>query len=182
MSIRTNLETLGRRHHALEREINGEQLHPSCEDLKGAELRRPKSLVKDEIACLGHDAGERASGVKLSAAEKRKKRRFEWRSANRVAGMRALHDRSRLSRKNLSKGVSACNPITNATSQQCAITLPRTQTLPVVLRRRYWDDYRYLVAVEKLSQYSPGVQFGTVGRLPLHSRLTHGELTNAGST
>jgi hypothetical protein len=72
MSIRTNLETLGRRHHALEREINGEQLHPSCEDLKGAELRRPKSLVKDEIACLGHDAGERASGVKLSAAEKRK--------------------------------------------------------------------------------------------------------------
>ena len=48
MSIQTHLAELERRHQALEQEINDAQLHPSCDDLKIAELKRRKLLVKDE--------------------------------------------------------------------------------------------------------------------------------------
>jgi hypothetical protein len=56
MSMQAHLAELERRHQALEREINDAQLHPSCDDLKVAELKRRKLLVKDEIARLQVDA------------------------------------------------------------------------------------------------------------------------------
>ena len=57
MSIQrtTHLAELERRHHALEQEIYEAQMYPSCDDLKIAELKRRKLLVKDEIARLPQD-------------------------------------------------------------------------------------------------------------------------------
>ena len=56
MSIQTHLAELERRHQALEQELSEAQLHPSCDDLKIAELKRRKLQVKDEIARLRQDA------------------------------------------------------------------------------------------------------------------------------
>ncbi len=56
MSIQTHLAELERRHQALEREIYEAQMHPSCDDLKIAELKRRKLQVKDEIARLQQGA------------------------------------------------------------------------------------------------------------------------------
>jgi hypothetical protein len=56
MSIQTHLAELERRHQALEQEISEAQMHPSCDDLKIAELKRRKLQVKDEIARLRQDA------------------------------------------------------------------------------------------------------------------------------
>ncbi len=72
MSVQADLVTLERRHQALEREINAEQQHPSSDDSKTAELKRCKLLVKDEIARLQQDVSALASGVKLSAMEKKR--------------------------------------------------------------------------------------------------------------
>ena len=51
----THLAELERRHHGLEQEIYEAQTYPSCDDLKIAELKRRKLLVKDEIARLPQD-------------------------------------------------------------------------------------------------------------------------------
>ena len=56
MSIQANLAELERRHQALEQEINEALAHPSRDDLKIAELKRRKLLVKDEIARLKQNA------------------------------------------------------------------------------------------------------------------------------
>ncbi|MGH6674295.1 MAG: YdcH family protein [Xanthobacteraceae bacterium] len=52
MAIEAHLVELERRHQALEQEINEALTHPSADDLKIAELKRKKLLVKDEIARL----------------------------------------------------------------------------------------------------------------------------------
>jgi len=56
MSIQSHLADLERRHKALEEEINTALAHPSTDNLKIAELKRRKLLVKDEIERLRHDA------------------------------------------------------------------------------------------------------------------------------
>lgn len=56
MAIQSHLAELERRHRALEDEINEALLHPSIDDLKIAELKRRKLLVKDQIARLQHDS------------------------------------------------------------------------------------------------------------------------------
>jgi hypothetical protein len=55
MSIQAHLAELERRHQALENEISEALTHPSTDDLKVAELKRRKLLVKDEIARLRQD-------------------------------------------------------------------------------------------------------------------------------
>ena len=55
MSIQAHLTELERRHQALEHEISEALAHPSTDDLKVAELKRRKLLVKDEIARLRQD-------------------------------------------------------------------------------------------------------------------------------
>ena len=49
MSLQNHLSELERRHHALDREIAKEQLHPAADEVKMAELKRRKLLLKDEI-------------------------------------------------------------------------------------------------------------------------------------
>jgi hypothetical protein len=56
MSMQAHLSELERRHQALEDEINDALAHPSTDDLKIAELKRRKLLVKDEITRLRQDA------------------------------------------------------------------------------------------------------------------------------
>lgn len=55
MSMQSHLAELERRHQALEDEINDAVLHPSTDDLRIAELKRKKLLVKDEITRLRQD-------------------------------------------------------------------------------------------------------------------------------
>ncbi|HVX92211.1 MAG TPA: DUF465 domain-containing protein [Xanthobacteraceae bacterium] len=57
MAIQSHLAELERRHQALENEIAEALQHPSTDDLKLAELKRRKLLVKDEIARLKLEAG-----------------------------------------------------------------------------------------------------------------------------
>ncbi len=52
MSLQSHLTELERRHMALEREIEKEELHPSVDELKVHELKRRKLVLKDEIAKL----------------------------------------------------------------------------------------------------------------------------------
>jgi hypothetical protein len=56
MSMQSHLAELERRHMALEREIEKEELHPSVDELKVHELKRRKLVLKDEIAKLRHTA------------------------------------------------------------------------------------------------------------------------------
>jgi hypothetical protein len=56
MAIQAHLAELEKRHQALEDEINDAIAHPSTDDLKVAELKRRKLLLKDEIARLRQDA------------------------------------------------------------------------------------------------------------------------------
>jgi hypothetical protein len=49
MSLHSHLAELERRHMALQREIEKEELHPSVDELKLHELKRRKLLLKDEI-------------------------------------------------------------------------------------------------------------------------------------
>ena len=72
MSIQTHLAALERRHLALQQEISGEQTRSSWDELKLAELKRRKLIVKDEIACLRQDAGTPASAAGLSAKAKKR--------------------------------------------------------------------------------------------------------------
>ncbi len=52
MTMQAHLAELERRHRALEDEIAEAMAHPSADDLKIAELKRRKLLVKDEIVRL----------------------------------------------------------------------------------------------------------------------------------
>jgi hypothetical protein len=54
MSMQSHLAELERRHQALEDEINEALAHPASDDLRIAELKRKKLLVKDEITRLRH--------------------------------------------------------------------------------------------------------------------------------
>ena len=57
MTMQSHLAELERRHRALEDEIAEAMAHPSADDLKIAELKRRKLLVKDEIVRIqGVDA------------------------------------------------------------------------------------------------------------------------------
>ena len=57
MAMHAHLVELEKRHRALEDEINEAMMHPSADDLKIAELKRRKLLVKDEIARLQNEVG-----------------------------------------------------------------------------------------------------------------------------
>ena len=52
MSLNAHLVELQRRHHALEKEIEKETHFPSADELKLAELKRKKLVLKDEIVKL----------------------------------------------------------------------------------------------------------------------------------
>ena len=52
MSLQNHLSELERRHTALDREIAQEQLYPSSDESRVAELKRRKLVIKDEIAKL----------------------------------------------------------------------------------------------------------------------------------
>ena len=52
MTMQAHLSELERKHRALEDEIADAMNHPSTDDLKIAELKRRKLLVKDEIERL----------------------------------------------------------------------------------------------------------------------------------
>lgn len=55
MSMQSHLAALEQRHQTLESELNDAVMHPSTDDLKIAELKRRKLLLKDEIARLSTD-------------------------------------------------------------------------------------------------------------------------------
>lgn len=50
MSIQSRLAELERKHKVLEHELHEAINHPSTDDLRIAELKRKKLLMKDEIA------------------------------------------------------------------------------------------------------------------------------------
>lgn len=52
MAIQAHLAELVRKHEMLESELHQALIHPSTDDLKIAELKRKKLLVKDEIERL----------------------------------------------------------------------------------------------------------------------------------
>ncbi len=52
MTIQAHLAELERKHRALDDELAEAMAHPSTDDLKIAELKRRKLLVKDEIQRL----------------------------------------------------------------------------------------------------------------------------------
>ncbi|MGJ0504180.1 MAG: YdcH family protein [Methylocystis sp.] len=52
MSLQGHIVELQRRHEALKKEIEQEQLHPQANELKIAELKRKKLQIKDELAKL----------------------------------------------------------------------------------------------------------------------------------
>ena len=52
MSLQNHLTELERRHHALDREIAEERVHPASDEARLAELKRRKLLLKDEIVKL----------------------------------------------------------------------------------------------------------------------------------
>jgi hypothetical protein len=52
MAIQAHLVELERKHKVLENELHDALLHPSTDDLRIAELKRRKLMVKDEIERL----------------------------------------------------------------------------------------------------------------------------------
>ncbi|HUO53382.1 MAG TPA: DUF465 domain-containing protein [Rhodoblastus sp.] len=56
MSLQSHLAELERRHMALQREIEKEELHPAVDELKLHELKRRKLVLKDEIAKIRQSA------------------------------------------------------------------------------------------------------------------------------
>jgi hypothetical protein len=56
--METHLAELERRHQALDKEIEIETIHPASDDLKLAELKRRKLVLKDEIEKLKHERNE----------------------------------------------------------------------------------------------------------------------------
>jgi hypothetical protein len=71
MSVHTRLAALEERHQALERKIDAELKHPSCDDLKVGELKRCKLVVKDEIASVGQSVYAVTSRVRSARTKKR---------------------------------------------------------------------------------------------------------------
>ncbi len=59
MSLQTHLTELERKHKALEREIQDAMSRPSSDDLRVAELKRRKLLLKDEMIRLKDSADTR---------------------------------------------------------------------------------------------------------------------------
>ena len=57
MAMHAHLVELEKQHRALEEELSEAMMHPSADDLKIAELKRRKLLVKDEIARLQNEVG-----------------------------------------------------------------------------------------------------------------------------
>jgi hypothetical protein len=55
MTIKAHLAELGRQHKALEHEIAKALAHSSTDDLKIAELKRRKLILKDKIERVRHD-------------------------------------------------------------------------------------------------------------------------------
>jgi hypothetical protein len=55
MSLQGHIVELQRRHEALKKEIEQEQLHPQADELKIIELKRKKLQIKDELAKLTSD-------------------------------------------------------------------------------------------------------------------------------
>ncbi|HEU0147238.1 MAG TPA: DUF465 domain-containing protein [Bradyrhizobium sp.] len=58
MAIQAHLVELERKHRVLEHELHEALLHPSTDDLRIAELKRRKLMVKDEIERLKHTSTE----------------------------------------------------------------------------------------------------------------------------
>jgi hypothetical protein len=56
MPVQSHLVELERKHHALESELVEALAHPSCDDLKIAEIKRRKLALKDEITRLKKSA------------------------------------------------------------------------------------------------------------------------------
>ena len=56
MSMDAHLAELVRRHHALEKEIEDQTTHAGFDDLKLAELKRKKLVIKDKIEKLKQSA------------------------------------------------------------------------------------------------------------------------------
>jgi hypothetical protein len=52
MSMQNHLTELERRHHALDRELERERIHPAADTARVTELKRKKLILKDEIAKL----------------------------------------------------------------------------------------------------------------------------------
>ena len=52
MSLTSHIAELQRRHDALKKEIERETQHPATSEMKLAELKRKKLLLKDEISKL----------------------------------------------------------------------------------------------------------------------------------
>lgn len=57
MSIQSHLAELERKHRVLETELHDAMTHPSVDDLRIAELKRRKLLVKDEITRVRQECG-----------------------------------------------------------------------------------------------------------------------------
>jgi hypothetical protein len=58
MAIQAHLVELERKHKSLESELHEALIHLSTDDLRIAELKRRKLMVKDEIERLRHSAEE----------------------------------------------------------------------------------------------------------------------------
>lgn len=52
MSLQGHIVELQRRHEALKKEIEEEQLHPQSDETRISELKRKKLQIKDELAKL----------------------------------------------------------------------------------------------------------------------------------
>ncbi len=52
MSLQGHIVELQRRHEAIEKEIEKEQLHPNADEKRLHELKRKKLQIKDELAKL----------------------------------------------------------------------------------------------------------------------------------
>ena len=52
MTLDARLDQLGRRHEALQTEIDSEMKHPSLNDVKLHDLKRRKLAIKDEMQSL----------------------------------------------------------------------------------------------------------------------------------
>jgi hypothetical protein len=59
MTIQAHLAELEKKHQSLENELSEAINHPSTDDLKIAELKRRKLLVKDEINRIRVDVSRR---------------------------------------------------------------------------------------------------------------------------
>jgi hypothetical protein len=58
MALQAHLVELERKHRVLENELHEALLHPSTDDLRIAELKRRKLMVKDEIERLRLNSAE----------------------------------------------------------------------------------------------------------------------------